>query len=128
LSTIKKADKIVVLSKGKIVQEGTHDSLLDDVDGVYYNLVHAQALSMGDENLAGGEDAGSSTSSDIHPTRTNKSERSRRGSVPAGSDGEEGSEFKERGMVCSFGLFIYEQRKHWVLYGLVLAGAMGCGG
>ncbi|KAH0543228.1 hypothetical protein FGG08_002392 [Glutinoglossum americanum] len=126
LSTIKKADKIVVLSKGKVVQEGTHEGLLEDVDGVYYKLVNAQALSMEDENSKSGEDVGSATSSDIHPTYTNKSERSRRGSTLAG-DGVGDPEYKQKGIARSFGLILYEQRKYWILFLLTLIGTMGSG-
>lgn len=41
LSTIKGADKIVVISKGQVVEEGTHSELMA-VKGDYYNLVTAQ--------------------------------------------------------------------------------------
>lgn len=44
LSTIKKADNIIVLRKGKVVQQGTHDSLLAEQGGVYWTLAHAQQL------------------------------------------------------------------------------------
>jgi subfamily B ATP-binding cassette protein MsbA len=37
LSTIQKADRILVLDKGRIVEEGTHASLLDK-KGLYYHL------------------------------------------------------------------------------------------
>ncbi|KLU91127.1 hypothetical protein MAPG_09650, partial [Magnaporthiopsis poae ATCC 64411] len=50
LSTIKTADKICVMKKGRCVEEGTHESLLQDPTGVYYGLVHAQQLSLGDED------------------------------------------------------------------------------
>ena len=43
LSTIQKADKIVVLQDGKIIETGTHDSLLAQ-DGVYNKLVKLQQL------------------------------------------------------------------------------------
>ncbi|KAH7116907.1 ABC transporter-like protein [Dendryphion nanum] len=46
LSTIKKADNIVVLSKGKVVQQGTHESLLAEEDGPYWKLVNAQNLTL----------------------------------------------------------------------------------
>lgn len=39
LSTIKNCDKIVMLDKGKIVEEGTHDELINR-KGRYYNLVN----------------------------------------------------------------------------------------
>ncbi|KAF1823088.1 P-loop containing nucleoside triphosphate hydrolase protein [Dissoconium aciculare CBS 342.82] len=43
LSTIKNADNIVVMSKGKIVEQGTHQLLLWK-KGAYYNLVEAQRI------------------------------------------------------------------------------------
>lgn len=44
LSTIKNADNIVVMAKGRIVEQGTHDELIR-ADGVYQSLVQAQELS-----------------------------------------------------------------------------------
>ena len=43
LSTIKNADNIVVMAKGKIVEQGKHDELLKR-GGVYQSLVQAQEL------------------------------------------------------------------------------------
>ena len=43
LSTIQNADTIVVLSKGKIVEHGKHQELLEK-KGVYYSLVEMQSL------------------------------------------------------------------------------------
>ena len=43
LSTIQKADKIVVMSKGKIVEQGTHEELIA-LQGLYNNLVNMQSL------------------------------------------------------------------------------------
>ena len=41
LSTVKKADKIIVLDRGKIVEEGTHEELTT-LRGKYYELVKNQ--------------------------------------------------------------------------------------
>jgi ATP-binding cassette subfamily B protein len=43
LSTIRKADQIVVLKEGRIVELGTHQSLVDKPGGYYAALVRAQA-------------------------------------------------------------------------------------
>lgn len=43
LSTIQNADSIVVMSSGKIVEQGKHDELLSK-KGTYYNLVKMQSL------------------------------------------------------------------------------------
>ncbi|MCB0464071.1 MAG: ABC transporter ATP-binding protein [Aequorivita sp.] len=43
LSTIQNADNIVVLSKGKIVEQGKHQELLEK-KGIYYSLVEMQSL------------------------------------------------------------------------------------
>ena len=44
LSTIKTAENIVVMSRGRIVEQGSHAELLDK-EGAYYNLVQAQRIS-----------------------------------------------------------------------------------
>lgn len=42
LSTIRNATKIIVLDKGKIVQQGTHDSLISEEGGLYKKLYEMQ--------------------------------------------------------------------------------------
>ncbi|KAL3308298.1 hypothetical protein Ciccas_013172 [Cichlidogyrus casuarinus] len=39
LTTVRKADKIVVISSGKIVEQGNHDELIA-LEGVYFNMLH----------------------------------------------------------------------------------------
>jgi len=43
LSTIRNADKIAVISEGAVVEEGTHDELLQNSKGMYFSLVLAQS-------------------------------------------------------------------------------------
>jgi ABC-type multidrug transport system fused ATPase/permease subunit len=43
LSTVRKADEIIVLSKGKIAERGTHKSLLEN-KGIYYNMCSLQGI------------------------------------------------------------------------------------
>lgn len=42
LSTIRKADKIIVIDKGKIVQVGNHESLFEDINGIYRKFYEMQ--------------------------------------------------------------------------------------
>jgi len=46
LATIKKADKIIVMDKGLIVEEGTHQELLEKSEGFYKNLYDKQFSSV----------------------------------------------------------------------------------
>lgn len=43
LSTIKNADKIIVLHKGEVIEMGNHEELLEK-KGLYYNLYKIQFL------------------------------------------------------------------------------------
>ncbi|KZV37277.1 ABC transporter B family member 2-like [Dorcoceras hygrometricum] len=42
LSTIKNADVICVLQDGKIIEQGTHSSLVESKHGAYFKLIHLQ--------------------------------------------------------------------------------------
>jgi ABC-type multidrug transport system fused ATPase/permease subunit len=44
LATIKKVDKIYVIDKGQIIEQGTHEELLNDDTGTYSNLIRLQML------------------------------------------------------------------------------------
>ena len=55
LSTIRDADLIVVLSNGQIIEQGTHQTLLDE-NGKYARMVRAQQLSL-DWRVAGKQTA-----------------------------------------------------------------------
>ena len=44
LATIKKADRIIVMDAGKIVEEGTHKELLNKIEGFYKNLYEVQFI------------------------------------------------------------------------------------
>ena len=43
ISTVKDADKIIVLSKGKIAEQGSHDELIE-TGGIYADLYYKQLL------------------------------------------------------------------------------------
>ena len=61
LSTIKGVDKIVVLSKGRIAEEGTHEELLSR-KGAYFELIEAQNLTTDNETAKSNGMQGGNTS------------------------------------------------------------------
>jgi subfamily B ATP-binding cassette protein MsbA len=44
LSTIQHADEILVIKKGKIVQRGNHEQLMEEEEGLYRNLSNIQSV------------------------------------------------------------------------------------
>ena len=123
LSTIKRADKIVVLRKGKLVEEGTHEELVHLEAGVYRGLVYAQELAMEPEGA-------NDISEEAQLERVNTTDAKRANAQETESiKSAEDPEYKERGLVLSFGRLLYEQRSQWFLYsistiGILMAGAI----
>ncbi|KXJ91481.1 P-loop containing nucleoside triphosphate hydrolase protein [Microdochium bolleyi] len=122
LSTIRKADTIVVLKKGKVVEQGTHDSLLENDGGVYYGLVHAQHLSLGEPTDA--SDVGASEEEDLGAilSREKSAALSEGGEIPGQVPG-----WKRKGLIQSFGRLLYEQRSRFPAYAITIVAAMCAG-
>ena len=53
LSTVREANRILVFDAGMIVEEGNHDSLMSNTDGIYRRLFDMQMLGFVDESAAG---------------------------------------------------------------------------
>lgn len=48
LSTFEKCDRIFVIHKGKLVEQGTHEELMSIENGVYHELVRRQLTDLED--------------------------------------------------------------------------------
>jgi ATP-binding cassette subfamily B protein len=57
LSTLRRADRLVVLDRGEIVETGTHDALMAR-EGAYFRLYQAQARNAGDSPADAGPSSG----------------------------------------------------------------------
>lgn len=122
LSTIKDADCIVVLQNGRVAEQGTHDSLLADNKGVYYGLVHAQKLSLGEDNV---EEAKSLEDEDISAVLSREKSAAKLDTDSA--DAQAGSKkiWKDRALLHGFGKLLWEQRKLTPFWIICILAAMG---
>jgi ATP-binding cassette subfamily B (MDR/TAP) protein 1 len=129
LSTIRKADKIVVLKDGAAVEEGTHDELVTRPGGVYANLVRAQHLELEGTDDEHGEALEQAIKADVEDLELAKtmSKASKLGNTEEIVSRSNIAGYKLRGFFNSVGLFLYEQRSHWLIYTLILFGALGGG-
>ncbi len=121
LSTIKRADKILVMRQGILVEQGSHDELLDIEDGVYYGLVHAQELTMEAEDEGKLEDKASQTYDTIVSTKLEMAEMQQTHDTP------EEEKHDNKSLLRSGGRLILEQRHHWLLYSIAVLGILGAG-
>ena len=73
-STVRRADKIVVLMHGRIVQQGAHEELIQDQAGEYHRLYHAGELLEHDlgENATSPQTDEAGGASAIHAIRAGK--------------------------------------------------------
>ncbi|KAF8473304.1 multidrug resistance protein 2 [Kalaharituber pfeilii] len=131
LSTVRKADKIVVMGKGNIIEQGTHEELLAIEDGAYRTLVEGQRLlveAKGGEDIALEDLDDGLATADLDRVVTTKSALS---TGKGGTNTEELNEQQKKvagmGVVRCVGLMLWEQRSHWILFTLAFASAI-CGG
>lgn len=127
LSTVKKADNIVVMHKGQVMEQGTHESLLDS-RGMYFDLVNAQNLSLGSEDSSDTEKDGNGPdeleTGDLERVTTTKSVQS---GIPTEVIPEEADISRKMSLARCLTIIFYEQRRHWIYF--LLGGiCAACGG
>jgi ABC-type glutathione transport system ATPase component len=138
LSTIKNADNIVVVTKGAVVQQGTHKSLLKDKQGAYRKLVKAQKLHQHQEH--GGARARVRAVHERHrdekqPIRAHVflvNESTDNLLEPESMLGhgttKRSAARSSQGLLRSIAMLIGEQRKKRIGYFIMLVAAMGAAG
>ncbi|TKY71922.1 ABC transporter B family member 9 [Spatholobus suberectus] len=89
LTTIRNAETIAVVHEGKIVEQGTHDELIKDVDGAYSQLIRLQEGAKEAEGSHNSEAEKSSNSFnlDSHMSRSSSRRASLVRSISRGSSG-----------------------------------------
>ena len=126
LSTVKKADNIIVLAKGKVIQWGTHQSLMATVGGPYWLLVNSQELEMDEESP--NDDSPEVTEREKRTvdlmTLDENHEETRRSESAKGDD----ADYQPRGLFKSFGALLLDQRSDWPRYTIMMLGALITGG
>ncbi|KAK3312060.1 P-loop containing nucleoside triphosphate hydrolase protein [Apodospora peruviana] len=122
LSTIKNADQIIVLRQGKVAEAGTHESLLANPEGAYYRLVHAQKLSLGDDDGAEGLLGTKEEKVSIEEQHT-KTASTSVADLP--SDSNHDAQWKDKNILNGFGKLLYEQRSRFPLYVMAIIFSIG---
>lgn len=124
LQTVRRADKIAVMSKGKLMEQGTHEDLLQNENGIYAGLVRAQQLTLGNENAD--ED---SEASEERVEEAIKVALSRQKTGEGLHESAVETPWKNRGLFGSFGRLLWEQRSRFPIYVIIVlfAGVIGAG-
>lgn len=143
LTTIQKADNIVVLCKGQIVQQGTHAGLMADAGGVYHRLASAQSFGalQNDDRSINMESPTLFTTEveEEFPEEMTKPRRSEEKSYTESEDEDDDEEAnlidgREKGAREFDGpsshkyklwMIVSEQTVHWKMYMVILFGAVG---
>jgi ATP-binding cassette subfamily B (MDR/TAP) protein 1 len=126
LSTVQKADKIIVLSKGKLMEQGTHQELLAK-KGLYFALVNAQSLEQRqddqDNQFAMQEDIDTASES-AFPDKDIENDFQ---AVERRPPSARGQQTKQLTVTQSLKKIVKEQRRLWPYFLGGLLGALGSG-
>ncbi|KAI0096432.1 ABC transporter-like protein [Nemania sp. FL0031] len=126
LATVKKADNIVVLAKGKVVQWGNHESLMAAVGGPYWLLTQSQELKMGEDSHA--DDISEVTEEEKRTMDLMTLDRGQANGVGSSGTSTDEDSWIPRGIFRSFGTLLLEQKRSSPWYILMLFGAIIAGG
>lgn len=119
LSTIKNADNIVVMSNGSVVEQGTHDELLDK-KGAYAALVSAQDLGKAGNTQSAALEESDAEKPTLVRTQTEVASHS-------GADAKASEDGVSYNLVSCIFIVFWEHRRLWP-YFLILAFASLLGG
>ncbi|KAI5838996.1 MDR efflux pump ABC3 [Morchella snyderi] len=123
LSTLKNADKIIVLEKGNIVESGTHSELMESATGVYRASVGLQALVIdtpsAEDPFRDPEVQGEEEDIIVIPAEG--------ACLLATEEPDVTTKWKEMGIFSLVWLILTEQSRLWPVYTAGLAGALGSG-
>jgi ATP-binding cassette subfamily B (MDR/TAP) protein 1 len=123
-----KADNIIVLKKGKVVQQGTHAELMADPEGAYWALANAQQLTMSKEDEVSGVEWIDFERNSIDTTVLELEKFSTEIERQINGEYEYEPDYVQRGFMGSFGNLLWEQRPYWPWYTLMLLATIGAGG
>ncbi|XP_057484562.1 ABC transporter B family member 4-like [Actinidia eriantha] len=98
LSTVRNADMIAVIHRGKLVEKGSHSELLEDPEGAYSQLIRLQEVNKHSEKAAVDQDKADSI------TESNRRSSQRMSFLRSISRGSSGRGNSSRHLSVSFGL------------------------
>ena len=126
LSTVKKADNIIVLAKGKVVQWGSHQSLMASVGGPYWLLVNSQHLGMDEADQQ--DEPGVLAKPEARTVDLMTLDETHGEMRGSGGTKEDGADYQSKGLFRSFGTLLLDQRSNWPRYSTMILGALITGG